>query len=115
MINVGKDESLVVLIVIDGLLEDDQHLLLVDLVVLVQVCIIDELSHLHQVRLPVFPQEAQGVFEEVKDLEVFQPAIRVYIVFQEDFVHCLPQTLLWDVHSQLLQLKGRIKIESNRL
>ena len=63
------------LVVADGLLEDDQHLLLVDLVVLVQVRILDELPYFYQVRLSVFPQEAQGVLEEVEDLEVFQPAV----------------------------------------
>jgi hypothetical protein len=94
------------MVVADGLLEDDQHLLLVDLVVLVQVRILDELPHLHQVRLSVFPQEAQGVLEEIEHLEVFQPAVRVDVVFQEDLVHCLPQALLWDVHFSIITTRG---------
>ncbi len=105
----GKDESFGVCVVSDGLLEDNQHLLLVDLVVLVQVCVLDELSHLHQVRLSIFPQETQCVLEEVENFEVLQPAVGIDIVLEEDLIHCLAQPLLWYVHSQLLQLKAEYK------
>ena len=84
-----------------GFLEHDQHLLLIDLVVPVEVGVLDELFHLHEVDLAFLSKVVQRVLEQVHDLEVLQPAVAVYVVFLEDLLHCLPQVLLRNIHLQL--------------
>lgn len=73
-----------------GLLEHNQHLLLVDFVVLIQIGIFDELPHLHHVHSPLLPQEPQRVLKQIEQLEILQPAVGVDVVLLEDLIHCLP-------------------------
>jgi hypothetical protein len=88
-------------VVDDGFLEDDEHFLLIDLVVLVEVGVLDELLDLHQAGLAALPQVAQRVLEQVQDLEVLQPTVSVDVVLLEHIFHCLPQNRLRNIHSEL--------------
>jgi hypothetical protein len=77
-----------------GIFEDEEHLLLVDLVVFVQICVFDELPHLHQVGCSLLPQEEQSIVEEIQDLEMLQSAVLVDVVLLKDFINGFAQLSL---------------------
>ena len=80
--------------VINRLFENNQHLLLIYLIILIEIRIFNKFLHLNSSNNPTFAQVLQSISKEVIDLKIFKPTILIDIIFAKYLIHCLPEPIL---------------------